>query len=105
MGENGALTICSDGSEDRTKYDRHLLSEKPMLRQELVEGKGWQMRHVWVRQSKVNHWFDSTCYGLAAADFVRTVRAARAANSQGVQVESREFAMPDGTPFFVGARA
>jgi len=101
---NDAMTICVDGSSDRIAFDRQLLSEKPVKTMELT-ADGWKARNVWVRQSKVNHWFDSTCYGLAAADFVRTVRAARAANSQGVQVESREFAMPDGTPFFVGARA
>lgn len=104
-GEPGSFTIFKDSGKDREAFNQHLLSEKPVLQQKLVEGKGWDTREVWVRVSRRNHWLDSTCYAMAAADFVRLVRAARSPQVQPVRSESsREFTTPDGRAFFVGAR-
>lgn len=99
-----SFTLFDGDNSFHDEYKRHLCSETPRTKSKFVDGV-WKVQEVWVRVGKQNHYLDSTCYGLAAAEFVRLVRAARAANGQAVHsAESQGFTKPDGTPFFVGAR-
>ena len=101
----GSFTLFDGDNSFHDEYKRHLCSETPRIKQKFIDG-AWKVQEVWVRVGKQNHYLDATCYGLAAAEFVRFIRAARAA-AQPVQqsAPSQEFLRPDGQAFFVGARA
>lgn len=102
----GSFTLFDGTDGDHAEFKKHLCSEKSRIKQRFDTMSGtWDIKEVWERVHKQNHYLDATCYGLTAADFVRLVRAARAAPVQSAQTPAAGLTTPDGRPFFVGARA
>jgi phage terminase large subunit GpA-like protein len=103
----GSLTLFDGTTTEHDEYKRHLCSEKSTLKQKFVDGQ-WNVKEVWERVGKQNHFLDGTCYALAAVDFIRFVRGVRAAESTAAGAAQREpgqgLATPDGRAFFVGGR-
>lgn len=101
----GSFTLFDGTITDHEEYKQHLCSEKSRIKQHFTDG-AWKVQEVWERVGRQNHYLDSTCYALTAADFVRLVRAARVAPVQASQTPtSSGLTTPDGRPFFIGARA
>lgn len=101
----GSFSLFEGHGHTHRDFKAHLCSEVPRLKQAFVDGI-WKVQEVWERTGRNNHLLDSTSYGLAAADFVRFVRAARGgATQQSRPTQAAGFVMPDGREFFVGARA
>lgn len=97
----GSVTLFDGTTNEHNEYTQHLCSERARIKSKWIAGH-LDQREVWERVHKKNHYLDATCYGLAAADFLRFLRdlpkeGTPAASNDRTPVIVR----PDGRPFVV----
>lgn len=95
---DGSLQLYQADPTSHGTLARHLTSEKAVGG--FVPGSGYVVR--WVRVHKNNHWLDAAAYACAAAAYAK--RRRRKQPNQPKAAPAPMLTMPDGRPFFIGAR-